>query len=140
MDWIFERSFINPFLSQYSEVHRTASILFFLFTTVLALNAVCANKKKHSICCKQMYICTRCGSHFENLPSMALPRPHDNASPLPFRFQIALDLSYLEPEGQCQGLKKFPRDVIEGKGSKPLQAPVKNPQKCFLRQMGVALP
>ena len=49
-------------------------------------------------------ICTRCGSHFENLPSMALPRPHDNAPPLPFRLQIALDLSYLEPEGQGRGI------------------------------------
>ena len=41
---------------------------------------------------------------FDTLSSMTLSRPHDSATPLSFRLQIAEIKSYLEPEGQGRGI------------------------------------
>ena len=40
---------------------------------------------------------------FPEFYSKSSSRPHDNALPFSFRLQIALDFSYLDPEGQGQG-------------------------------------
>ena len=85
-----------------------------ILMVVIAVAPASTQTTVHSVCVMKTLLqklifhvrvkVTQCGSHFENLPSMALPRPHDNAPPLPFRLQIALDLSYLETEGQGRGI------------------------------------
>ena len=40
---------------------------------------------------------------FREFHGKSSSRPHDNAPPFSFRVQIALDFSYLDPEGQGRG-------------------------------------